>query len=67
MLTNNTAIVFGMPDLQRDIRTWIVSIATSLCQPMDRVYRCLELTDIKVYRLPCPQVGLNIRRCSVDI
>jgi hypothetical protein len=58
---------FGMSDLQRDIWTGVFPIATCLCQPMVRVYCCLELTEIKVYRLLCLQEDLNIQRYSVDV
>jgi hypothetical protein len=58
---------FEMSDLQCDISTGGFSIAKCLYQPMDRVYRCLELTDIKVYRLLCLQESTNIRWYSVDV
>lgn len=57
---------FEMPELQRAIWTWVFSIASCSCQPMDRVYSCSDLTDIEVYRLLCLQEDLNIRRYSVD-
>jgi hypothetical protein len=66
-LRHITAIEFGITALQHDIWTGVFAIATCLCQPMDRVYYCLALTDIKVYRLLCLQERLNIFRCSVDV
>ena len=38
-----------------------------MCQPMEHVYSCLELTDVKVYRPFNLQECLNIRRYSVDV
>ena len=67
IITQNSAMEFGMSDLQRDIWTWVISIATCLCQTIDHVYNYLELTDIKVYRLLCLQEFLNIRRYSVEL
>ena len=48
IMTHGTAMEFGMSDLQCDVWTGVFSIATCLCQPKERVYSCLELTDIKV-------------------
>jgi len=67
ILPHNTAMEFGMSELQRDIWTWVISIATCLCQTIDHVYSFLELTDIKVYRLLCLQECMNIRMYSVEV
>ena len=45
----------------------VFSISTCLCQPMDRVNRCLELTDIKVHQELCLKNCMNIRSGSVDV
>ena len=67
ILPHNTAMEFGMSDLQRDIWTWVISIATCLCQTKEHVFSYLELTDIKLYRLLCLQECMNIRMYSVEV
>jgi hypothetical protein len=53
ILPHKTAMEFGMADLQSDMQTGVFLIATCLYQRMERVFGCLEITHIKVYRVIC--------------